>query len=180
MDTRTAIPKSYLAYYPGIIQQDKLTEAVHFLGDTQQSFEVGHPPAYEKLAPRRNYAPTDPKALDTFGETAVRPLGDIALARSGDKGANINIGIFVSGSEEWDWLRSFLTADQMKKLMGADWQDHYSIERIELPRIKVVHFVIYGPLGKGVSSSSRLDALGKAFAEYIRDKHVPIPVKFLA
>jgi len=174
------MPKSYLAYYPGVVAQDKLTEAVHFLDGTARSFDVGHPPAYEALAPRHNYAPTNPKPLESFGETTIRPLGDIALARSGDKGANINIGIFVSGgTEEWDWLRSFLTTAQMKELMGADWRDDFWIERIEFTALKAVHFVIYGPLGRGVSSSSRLDSLGKAFAEYIRDRHVPIPVKFL-
>jgi hypothetical protein len=174
------MPKSFLVYYPGVIAQNKLTEAVHFLDGKGRSFDVGHPPAYEELAPRRNYAPTNPKALGSFGETVTRPLGDISLARSGDKGANINIGIFVSGLEEWDWLRSFLTVEQMKKLMGTDWKDDFWIERVEFPGLKAVHFVIYGPLGRGVSSSSRLDALGKAFAEYIRARHVPIPVKFLA
>lgn len=37
----------------------------------------------------------------------------------------------------------------------------YFVERCELPEIKAVHFVIYGPLGRGVSSSKLLDALGK-------------------
>jgi hypothetical protein len=172
------MPKSYLGYYPGTIEQNKLHEVVHFLG-SGESFEVGHPPAYETLAPRHDYPPTNPKPLSSFGETTIRPLGDIALARSGDKGANINIGIFVHTDEEWDWLRSFLTKEQMQKLMGGDWKDEFWIERIEFPHLKAVHFVIYGPLGRGVSSSSRLDSLGKAFAEYIRDRHVEIPKKFL-
>jgi hypothetical protein len=110
----------------------------------------------------------------------MRPLGDIALARSGDKGANINIGIFVSDSEQWDWLRSFLTTTEMERLMGTDWKDDFWIERIEFPGLRAVHFVIYGPLGRGVSSSSRLDSLGKAFAEFIRDRHIPIPIQFLS
>ena len=38
-----------------------------------------------------------------------------------------------------------------------------------------VHFVIYGPLGRGVSSCRLLDALGKGFADYIRDKVVDVP-----
>lgn len=177
-DHRTAMPKSYLGYYPAIIEQNKLHEVVHFL-ESGESFEVGHPSAYEALGPRRDYAPTNPKPISSFGETILRPLGDIALARSGDKGANINIGIFVHTAEEWDWLRSFLTKEQMQKLMGGDWKDEYWIERIEFPHLKAVHFVIYGPLGRGVSSSSRLDSLGKAFAEYIRYRHVEIPKKFL-
>lgn len=43
------------------------------------------------------------------------------------------------------------------------------LERVEFPRIWAVHFVVYGILGRGVSSSSRLDALGKGCADYLRD-----------
>lgn len=177
-DFRTAMPLPYIAYYPGIVEQDTLNEEVHFLGSSPKSFSVGHPPHYEPLAPRRNYGPVNPRALNSFGETVTRPLGDIALSRSGDKGANINIGIFVHTDEEYEWLRCFMTSAQMQAMMGDDWESHFYIERIEFTNLKAVHFVIYGPLGRGVSSSSRLDALGKAFGEFIRAVRVPIPVKF--
>jgi hypothetical protein len=109
----------------------------------------------------------------------LAPLGDIALARSGDKGANANIGIFVHTEEEWEWLRSIMTRAKLQELMGEDWRDWYFIERVEMPKVKAVHFVVYGPLGKGVSGSAILDCLGKGFAEHIRFVHVPIPTKFL-
>lgn len=48
-----------------------------------------------------------------------------------------------------------------------------------MPDIRAVHFVIYGPLGRGVSTSKLLDALGKGFAGFIRAVHVPIHTKFL-
>ena len=108
----------YIAYYPGLIEQNLLNEAVNFLGTSPQTFPVGHPPHYEPLAPRRSYPPTTPLSLSTFGPTVMRPLGDIALSRSGDKGANINIGLFVHTDEEYDWLRNFLTTEQMQVMMG--------------------------------------------------------------
>ncbi|KAI1607946.1 hypothetical protein EDD36DRAFT_483399 [Exophiala viscosa] len=176
---KASTPLSFPAFFPGVVQQSQLHEAVHFLGASPKSFDAGHPPAYEELAARRNYQPTSPVPLSSFGETAFRPLGDVALARSGDKGANVNIGLFVHTDDEWDWLRSFLTTDCLQQLMGEDWRPDYFVERVEFPHLKAVHFVIYGPLGRGVSSSSRLDALGKAFAEFIRARYVHIPKKFL-
>ena len=173
------MPMTYLAYYPGVVEQNLLQEEVHFLGKQPASFDAGHPSAYETLSPRRNYETQHPAKLENFGPTIDRPLGDIALARSGDKGANINIGIFVHTDEEWDWLRSFLTRSQMQALVGDDWKPEFWMERIEFLHLKAVHFVIYGILGRGVSSSSRLDSLGKAFGEYIRDRVVPVPRKFL-
>lgn len=64
----------------------------------------------------------------------------------------------------------------MKQLMGEDWSDDFSLERVEFLGIKAVHFVIYGVLGRGVTSSPVLDNLGKGFADYIRGKHVEIPI----
>lgn len=105
-------------------------------------------------------------------------LGDIALARSGDKGANINFGIFVRSAGQWDWFRSFMTRERIRALLGKD-DDGYFIERVEFPKLWAVHFVIYGILGRGVSSSTKLDCLGKGFADYVRDKVVEVPVSVL-
>lgn len=42
-----------------------------------------------------------------------------------------------------------------------------------------VHFVIHDYLGKGVSSTARLDSLAKSVAEYLRAKWVDVPERFL-
>ena len=69
----------------------------------------------------------------------------------------------------------------MAELMGDDWRtDEYFVERMEFPNLWAVHFVIYGPLGRGVSSCRLLDCLGKGFADYVRDKVVDVPVTFVA
>lgn len=183
MDMRTAAPIPFLAYFPALVAQTEIEEAVSILSDDSASdvkrIVVGPPAKTEALKPRSNYETAKPAELSSFGPTTMAPLGDIALARSGDKGANINLGVFVHTDEEWEWLRSFLTRTKVQELMGSDWQDWFFIERVEMPKIKAVHFVIYGPLGRGVSSSRLLDALGKGFGEFIRAVHVPIPTRFL-
>ena len=182
LDFRTAIPKPYIAFYPGIIEQAVLNEGVSIIEKDSSNISrhaVGPPGKTEALAPREDYEPTSAVDLSSFGETVMAPIGDIALGRSGDKGANVNIGLFVQTDQEWEWLRSFLTKAKVKEMMGSDWQDWYHIERVEMSNIKAVHFVVYGPLGRGVTSSKILDALGKGFGEFIRAVHVPIPKKFL-
>ncbi len=89
------------------------------------------------------------------------------------------MGLFTDRPEIWEWLRNFLTLDRMKKLVGRDWKPEFKIERVEFPGIYAVHFVIYGILGRGVSSSTLLDNRGKGFTDYIRAKHVDVPKKFL-
>ncbi|KAF9632918.1 Short-chain dehydrogenase/reductase SDR [Lasiodiplodia theobromae] len=193
LDWRTASPKPYLAFYPALWPQSRLAETAHFVspttGETTSSHPAGHPPTYAPLGPRDTYDTASPiPSPSTSAATQRIRLGDIALARSGDKGGNLNVGIFVRSSpdntqqeqKQWDWLRSYLSRKRMWELLGGDAaKGVYRIERVEFARIKAVHFVVYGLLGRGVSSATRLDAFGKGFADYFRDKVVEVPVEVL-
>ncbi|KAF8858665.1 DUF1446-domain-containing protein [Acephala macrosclerotiorum] len=184
LDMRTAVPKPFLAMYPALFPQNSLKETITFCdvktGAINEPVDVGHPPKYELLERRENVPTTYlGKSLSSFGPTKPVRLGDIALARSGDKGSNLNVGFFVRTAKAWEWLRSFLSSPKMIQLMGEDWSEEYFIERVEFENIFAVHFVVYGILGRGVSSSTRLDALGKGFADYVRDKVVDVPVEIL-
>jgi hypothetical protein len=181
LDQRTAMPRPYLAFYPGLWPQDSIKEGATLLakdGSDAQSADAGHPPEYKKLDPRENYETANPIDIASLGPTKKARLGDVTLARSGDKGANINFGLFVRRPEHYSWLQSFMTRQRMQDLIGPiDWREDFYIERMEFPNLNSVHFVIYGPLGRGVTSCRLLDALGKGFADYIRDKVVDVPVK---
>lgn len=183
MDTRLLVPKPFLGYYPAIVSQDEIEETVTLLGENSAQDALRHavnpPQKTESLAPRENYETVNPEPLESFGPTINGPLGDLVLARSGDKGGNINIGLFVQTAEQWEWFRAFMTCDRLHSLMGKDWKDWYFLERVEFANIYAVHFVVYGSLGRGVTSSNLLDNLGKGFAEFIRAVHADIPRKFL-
>ncbi|KAK8041419.1 hypothetical protein PG994_014426 [Apiospora phragmitis] len=178
-------PVPFLGYFPAVVRQDRLHESVNLLesggatsaATTTRRIGVRAPKVTEPLAPRLSYDPVAPRSLDTFGPTAMVPLGD---------GANVNVGFTPRArlrrdEDMWQWLRAFLTRDRVKQMMGEDWprDDLYYIERVEFPELHAVHFVIYGALGRGVSSSARLDCLGKGFAEFLRAVHVPVPRRFL-
>jgi hypothetical protein len=179
-------PVPFLGYFPALVAQSQIQESVSILGrkgEVEEHLAVGPPRITETLSPRENYDPISPRALSSFGPSRTIPFGDIMLARSGDKGANINVGFTprktYDNAEVWEWQRSFLTRDRLKEMMGDDWQDWFHIERVEFSKIRTVHFVVYGALGRGVSSSAKLDSLGKGFAEWLRAVHVPVPIKFL-
>jgi hypothetical protein len=174
------MPMPYLAFYPGLKAQDELDEKAILLGDEDETvFSSGHPSRYEPLDDRRQSYDPEPSSTDFGHETKPMRLGDLALGRSGDKGANVNFGIFPKNAKHWIWLRSFMTRAKLQELIGDDWRDEYFIERMEFPNIHAVHFVVYGILGRGCSSSTLLDNLGKGFTDYIRDKVVEVPVSIL-
>lgn len=180
MDFRTAIPKPFLAYFPALYPQDELEEVVVLLSDDKntepETISAGHPPKYEPLETRSSYDTSSPIDIASLGAAEKVRLGDVALARSGDKGSNLNCGLFVKDPKAWDWFRTFLSRDRFVQLLGDDWDEEFLLERVEFPNIHAVHFVIYGILGRGVSGSTRLDSLGKGFADYFRDKVIDVPV----
>ncbi|PVH77489.1 DUF1446-domain-containing protein [Cadophora sp. DSE1049] len=177
---RTGTPRPYLSYFPALIPRHYLEPMrVHFLS-RDSPISIDHPKFtafVTDLPKQRNYEPTQPQNLARFGPTITIPLGHQVFARSGDKGANVNVGFFPQGGsmEEWDWLRSFLTTEKLLELLGEDASAVKKTERVEFPNMRAVHFVLFGLLGEGVTNTSRIDALGKGIAEYLRSKFVPYP-----
>lgn len=179
LDFRCGLPRPYLAYYPALWPQSNLEEKFHFVdaNGTSESFESNPPTKFETLSKRESYDTVNPVTFT--GELRTLELGEIALGRSGDKGSNLNFGLFVDTEAKWDWLRSYLSCAKVRELIADDWRPEFSIERVEFPRIFAVHFVIYGILGRGVSSAQRLDGFGKGFIDYLRAKIVEAPVSIL-
>jgi hypothetical protein len=102
------------------------------------------------------------------------PLGSIAGARSGDKGGNANLGIWVRTDEAYHWLAHFLDIDCFKALL-PETRD-LPVTRYELPNLRALNFVVEGLLGEGVASSTRQDPQAKGFGEWLRARHVEIPI----
>lgn len=99
----------------------------------------------------------------TTDELVVASLGEVVHARSGDNGGDANLGVWVRDREAWDWLRSTLTVDELRRLL-PETRD-LAISRYELPHLGAVNFLIQGLLGTGATSSLRLDAQVKALGE---------------
>jgi hypothetical protein len=179
---RTLVPKQYLAYYPAVLAQSELQETTILLnktGEIEQTIDAGHVSVTEPLGQRENYDTTNAVDVSKFGSIVKVPADIVILGRSGDKGGNVNLGLFVHEADEYEWFRTYFTRERLQKLIGDDWKNSYFIERVEMPQIYAVHFVVYGILGRGVSSSVILDSLGKGFADYILSKHIDIPEKFV-
>ena len=104
-----------------------------------------------------------------------KPLGTIAGARSGDKGGDANVGIWVRTDEAYAWLRDYLTVEKLKELLP----EANDVDRYELPNLKALNFVLHGLLGEGVASSTRFDPQAKGLGEWARSRHVEIPEHLL-
>ncbi|MFC7649995.1 hypothetical protein ACFQX6_63910 [Streptosporangium lutulentum] len=98
-------------------------------------------------------------------------------ARSGDKGGNANLGVWVRTTGQFDWLASYLTVERLAELLPSTAT--LRVERFELPNLLALNFVVHGLLGRGVAASPRLDAQAKALGEELRAKLAEIPRSLL-
>jgi hypothetical protein len=100
-------------------------------------------------------------------------LGLVAGARSGDKGADANIGVWARTDAQWAWLEGFLTSEKLKELLPETRP--LVVRRYVLANLRAVNFVVEGLLQEGVSSSTRFDPQGKALGEWLRSRVIDIP-----
>jgi len=178
-DLRQSTAKSYFEYFVTLIPQSACNHRVHLLYGNSDIVDIPAPPSSKEYGPQESYNTKSPVPLEQFGETVDAPLGYVALGRSGDKASDANVGFFVSGQEQWDWLRSFLTIEKVKELLGPHEYSGGRIDRFEMPNIRAVHFLLKDHLDRGYNSGSGMDTLAKNLCEYLRAKYVPIPRKFL-
>jgi len=111
------------------------------------------------------------------GSTTRTPLGVIAGARSGDKGGDANLGVWVRDPAAYPWLAAELTVDRLRELLPE--AKDLDIDRHPLPNISAINFVLHGLLGQGVAASTRFDPQAKALGEWLRSRVVDVPVSLL-
>ncbi len=130
--------------------------------ETRGLEEVGEPALPQPLPP---------------GPARQVPLGTITAARSGDKGGNANIGVWVRNDDQWRWLAHALTVDRLKQMLPEC--SGLPVTRSVLPNLRALNFVIEGILGQGAAYQARFDPQGKGLGEWLRARHIAIPEKLL-
>ncbi|MBM3289368.1 MAG: hypothetical protein FJY92_04380 [Candidatus Hydrogenedentes bacterium] len=105
-------------------------------------------------------------------------LGEIAYARSGDKGSGATLGIIAYTAQGYDVLRERLTAGAVEAYfapMGA-----VGVKRYEVANLHVLNFVLPEVLAGGGSRSLRIDAQGKAVGQVALEMTIDVPDGALA
>lgn len=179
--TTTAPPgdgQVYGVFTPGYVDATLVPHVAVHADGTRTDIAVATPTLV--LEPVPAPAPPEPPAL---GETRRVPLGTVAGARSGDKGGDANVGVWVrAGASEateeiadaqWQWLANALTVEKLRELLPET--AGLSVTRHLLPNLRAMNFVIEGILGKGVAHQARFDPQAKGLGEWLRSRHIEIP-----
>jgi hypothetical protein len=99
-----------------------------------------------------------------------RVLGDIAIARSGDKGTMSNIGVISRSSDQYPELIRWLTPDRVATFLEPLGIDR--VERFEMPNLHGMNFLVHGVLSRGL----RCDAQGKALGQVLLEMPLEPPL----
>ncbi len=174
--TTTAPPgegQVYGVFTPGYVDAGQVPHvAVHADGTRTEIPAATQTKVLEPVGP---FALPDPMP---FGETRRVPLGLIAGARSGDKGGDANVGVWVRTGDQWRWLAHALTVERLRALLPETAD--LVVTRHLLPNLRAVNFVIEGILGKGVAHQARFDPQAKGLGEWLRSRHIDIPEDFVS
>ncbi|GHF36835.1 hypothetical protein FHX82_007231 [Amycolatopsis bartoniae] len=162
-------------YWPGLVRQADLHHQVHL--PDGRVLDIAPPPELTHFTgqPETPSSTTDPAS---FGPTETVPFGRIVYARTGDKGANANLGVWSRNEAAWPWLAAFLTADRLRELLGCP--DDVVIERYEQPNLHGISFVLRGYFPPSGSANLALDQIGKSLGEFLRARHVDVPTALLS
>jgi len=111
------------------------------------------------------------------------PLGTFVHARSGDKGGDANLGLWVAHDDHpaYDdrvaWLLDLVTPELVRTLLPET--EDLDIEVFALPNLGGVNILLHGLLGRGVAASTRFDPQAKGLGEWARSRYVEIPEELL-
>lgn len=161
----------YGVFWPTVVPNDAVHQQVVF--DDGSTVDVAPPPDARPLLSAVPEMADDTVEPSTQGSTTRVPLGRVAGARSGDKGGNANVGVWVADEDAYAWLESYLTLQRFQELLPETAA--FEVRRTEFANLHALNFVVVGLLGRGVADAVRTDAQAKGLGEWLRARLVDVP-----
>ncbi len=160
--------RAYGVYEPANVPANAVPQEVTILGGDSHTIDSVIPHVDTEIQARPG-----PDAAAPEGATRRVPIGTLVGARSGDKGGNANLGVFVRDDAAWAWLDAFLTTDRLKELLPEC--AGFEIDRHRFANLRALNFVVHGLLEEGVAAATRQDGQAKSLGEWLRARVVDVP-----
>ena len=172
-----AAPKvqEIVSYWPALVPKDLVYPRATVWGDSNDVEVHQRPqPLADNLIPKLAVQMAN-SIIDLPTETqgVEVSLEQLCLARSGDKGDAVNIGVLARNNETFAFLDDYLTAQRVKNY----FQDFCcgSVIRYPLANLQGFNFILNKALGGGGTKSLRIDPQGKTLAQALLRQRIYLP-----
>ena len=169
-------------YRAAYVDRDQVEHTVHLPDGSTEV--VPDPPVAEPPPRETKPEPASSPPISGIPDDAITrhmPLGTFVHARSGDKGGDANVGLWVGEGPRREaraqWLARYITVDRVRALLPE--AEDLDVEVFALPNLGGVNVLVHGLLGEGVAASTRFDPQAKALGEWLRSRRVNIPEELL-
>ncbi|MFY0625692.1 MAG: DUF1446 domain-containing protein [Reichenbachiella sp.] len=170
------------SYWPTLVSKSDLTLEVFEITEGKETSVSKlnpqiHRSRYLKTEELSNNIKPEFNILEPFENSDLVNVDNLCLARSGDKGDSVNIGVLARTPASYHFLKNNLTT----QIIHNWFQDLCSGEilRYEIESLSAFNFVLNETLDGGGTRSGRLDPQGKMFAATLLAQKVYVPRKLM-
>ncbi len=175
-----------LTYFPTLIPKDAVSVVVKTIGpdgNITAAYDIPSVTGFEADQFDTNISSDrqlkQPESRNQKPETGITvPYRQICLARSGDKGDMVNLGVIARSPEIYLWLKDNLTAIRIREMFKSLCKGN--VTRYELDNLGALNFLLEQSLDGGGTKSLMIDAQGKTFASALLNQEVAIPENLLS
>jgi hypothetical protein len=172
--------QSVMTYWPALLSKALVQSKVSLIneqGGIENSYSISEVTGFEEDLTKTEEALSQPSerinSLANSSLTIKKTYKDICLARSGDKGDTVNIGVVARTPEIYQFIKEKLTENEIKRMFKAFCKGN--VKRYELDNIYALNFLLEKSLDGGGTKSLMIDAQGKTFASAFLSQKVDVP-----
>lgn len=174
-------PHGVMTYWPTLVPKKSVTAVVKLLdseGEIRETYQVPSETGFESESGVVESQKQECESLGNYKPPKLEntrrvKLSEICLARSGDKGDMVNIGVVARTPAIYKFLKENLTAAYIKDLF--DGMCKGPVTRYELDNLEALNFLLDHSLDGGGTKSLMIDAQGKTFAPALLNQEIEVP-----
>jgi len=184
---RPAVQK-VMAYWPALIDKKHINTFVKVLdksGEIIKTIEVASLTGCE-IDSASEASSTKQVSSSKYNKSGIElsnknltkvKFSKLCLARSGDKGNMVNVGIIARNKDVYGFISKHITADFVKYM----FEDlcNGKVYRYNLDNLLALNFLLESSLDGGGTKSLMIDAQGKTFASAFLNQEIEIPLELL-
>lgn len=177
--------QSVMTYWPTLVPKSEVKSVVKLLnldGLVEKEWEIDSAFGFEATdflvdSPKQVAQESGEKQEPEKQNFITVKFKDICLARSGDKGDMVNIGVIARSEPIYNFLKKHVTAEYIKTMFSSLCKG--AVTRFELDNLQSLNFLLAESLDGGGTKSLMIDAQGKTFAAAFLNQHIAIPADLL-